>query len=72
VGAPLRRALEAVTNDGPNAAGSSKAADRTSGAQKYTPTVTPWPSLPQIRGDRFTHFGEQGQVIALTTLAGGH
>ena len=52
-------ALEPMSNDGSNTTGSSKAADGSSGAQKYTATATGWASTPQVRGDRFTNFRGQ-------------
>src|SRR5215510_9728324 len=61
--------LEAMPNDGSNAAGSSKAPDGSSGAQEYAPTATSWSSMPQIGSDRLTDFHGQGEVVALTTLA---
>src|SRR5437879_13837473 len=62
-------AQKPMPNNGSNAAGSAKAADGSSGAQKHTPTATSWPSLPQISRDRLTNFHGQGEVVALTTLA---
>src|ERR1700691_6236509 len=60
---------EAMPTNGSNPTGSLKAANGSFDAQKYTPTATLWSSMPQIRGDRFTNFREQGKVAALTTLA---
>ena len=47
--------LERMTNDRSNATGTLKATDRGLGAQKYASTGARWPSILQIRGDRFAN-----------------
>jgi hypothetical protein len=49
-------ALQTMSNDGSNAAGTPKAAKGSFGAQKYAPTGASWPSTPQIRGNGFANF----------------